>query len=442
MKQLYSVLAMMLLPILLMAQGINFEHGTFSEALAKAKAQDKLLFIDGYAVWCGPCKKMTKTVFLEKEVGDYFDEHMVAIKVDVERGEGPAIKRKYGISGLPGYIIVDGDDNVVYRFSGAMPTDRFMSHIKTAVLNASNDNSLSQLADRYEAEKNNEQFLRIYLNKLKEGNSTGYTDVLEQYLTIQKSFEESSKEMVVLLADHSDEIIYGGKADEIIHRNYGSDAWKLYVRKDIREKYQKLPRNMVETTTDYAVAKKDTAILELVLNRAGEAGAKVDEKQRERTYIFFYLRTEQGEKYKALVHDDNEAFIQSVEVDKLREQYMNWKLKLEAGDVRAKSSTPFSVRTSQQIASMVYNYARFAKMDEEKSDVVRWMKVAYDIIPGDSKIMSQYAIVFYLYGNSKEEAVKVMEEAYQAALKSDSKNAEGIKADLKIMKAGGKIYLK
>lgn len=50
--------------------------------------------------------------------------------------------------------------------------------------------------------------------------------------------------------------------------------------------------------------------------------------------------------------------------------------------------------------------------------------------------------MFYLYGNSKEEAVKVMEEAYQAALKSDSKNAEGIKADLKIMKAGGKIYLK
>ncbi|GAB7085956.1 thioredoxin fold domain-containing protein [Marinifilum fragile] len=442
MKQLYSVLAMMLLPMLLMAQGINFEHGTFSEALAKAKAQNKLLFIDGYAVWCGPCKKMTKTVFLEKEVGDYFDEHMVAIKMDVERGEGPAIKRKYGISGLPGYIIVDRDDNVVYRFSGAMPTDRFMSHIKTAVLNASNDNSLSQLTGRYEAEKNNEQFLRIYLNKLKEGNSIGYTDVLEQYLTIQKSFDELSKEMVVLLADHSDEIIYGGKADEIIQRNYGSDAWKLYVRKDIREEYQKLPRNMVETTTDYAVAKKDTAILELVLNRAGEAGAKVDEKQRERTYIFFYLRTEQGEKYKALVHDDNEAFIQSVEVDKLREQYMNWKLKLEAGDVRAKSSTPFSVRTSQQIASMVYNYARFAKMDEEKSDVVRWMKVAYDIIPGDSKIMSQYAIVFYLYGNSKEEAVKVMEEAYQAALKSDSKNAEGIKADLKIMKAGGKIYLK
>lgn len=388
MKQLYSVLAMMLLPMLLMAQGINFEHGTFSEALAKAKAQNKLLFIDGYAVWCGPCKKMTKTVFLEKEVGDYFDEHMVAIKMDVERGEGPAIKRKYGISGLPGYIIVDRDDNVVYRFSGAMPTDRFMSHIKTAVLNASNDNSLSQLTGRYEAEKNNEQFLRIYLNKLKEGNSIGYTDVLEQYLTIQKSFDELSKEMVVLLADHSDEIIYGGKADEIIQRNYGSDAWKLYVRKDIREEYQKLPRNMVETTTDYAVAKKDTAILELVLNRAGEAGAKVDEKQRERTYIFFYLRTEQGEKYKALVHDDNEAFIQSVEVDKLREQYMNWKLKLEAGDVRAKSSTPFSVRTSQQIASMVYNYARFAKMDEEKSDVVRWMKVAYDIIPGDSKIMS------------------------------------------------------
>ncbi|MCU4155850.1 thioredoxin family protein [Carboxylicivirga sp. A043] len=442
MKKIYSILTLMALPVLLMAQGIHFEHGTFNEALAKAKKENKLLFIDGYAVWCGPCKKMAKTVFLEEEVGKYFDEHFVAIKVDVERGEGPTIKRKYGISGLPGYVIVDGDDNVIYRFSGSMPTERFLENLETARVNNSNSNNIAALAQRYTQEYEDEQFVRLYLNKLKESNSTGYTDVLEQYLKIQTNISESSKEMVELLANHNEQIIYGGKADEIIQRNYGSDAWKLYVRKDIREIFQKLPRKMVETSTNYAVAKKDTVMLELVLSRAGEAGVKVDEQQRKRTYTFFYLQTGQGEKYKAMVHDDNEAYISSIDVDELRSYYLEWQIRCKEGDRRALSQKPFSMRRSQEISSMVYSYAQFANTKEDKETVTRWMKVAYDIIPGDSKIMSQYASVLYLYGDNKEEAIKIMEEAYQAAVESESKNEDGIKADLALMKANKQIILK
>ncbi len=37
------------------AQGIEFFKGTWEEALAEAKKQDKILFVDAYAKWCGPC---------------------------------------------------------------------------------------------------------------------------------------------------------------------------------------------------------------------------------------------------------------------------------------------------------------------------------------------------------------------------------------------------
>lgn len=440
MKKTYSLLFLLLFPMLLMAQGIKFEHGTFNEALKKAKAENKLLFIDGYAVWCGPCKKMAATVFLEEEVGQYFDKNLVALTVDVERGEGPALKRKYGITGLPGYVFIDGDGNVAYRFNAAMPTAKFMEEVKLAVSYAKDPNSIGRLTELYEAKKNDEKFVRSYLDKLKEIKSTNYTDVLEHYLDIQKSVEETSKEMVVLLADHSNEIVFGGKADKIIQNNLGSDAWKLYVRKDVRDAFQKLKKNMIENTTDYAVAKKDTTLLELTIDRAIQSGVKVDDAQRKRIYTFYYFQSGDGSKYKASVHNDNEAFINSIDANAVRSQYLKWKK--ESDDGKIKGVTPHADRISNDISNMAQNYARYAETDQEKKDVIRWMKVGYDIMPGNATIMSTYANFLYLFGNNKTEAVTIKEEAYQIATKTDNKNADGIKADLESMKTGKNIYLK
>ncbi|RKD90927.1 thioredoxin-like protein [Mangrovibacterium diazotrophicum] len=441
MKKIYSLILLLAAPMLLLAQGITFEHGTLEQALAKAKAESKLVFIDGYAVWCGPCKHMAKTVFLEDTVGKYFDENFVALKVDVERGEGPEIKRKYGISGLPGYVFLDGDGVVVYRFEASMPTEKFMKEVALAVAYGKDPNSAGRLAERYSQEKDNEQFVRMYLDKLKEAKSTGYTDIVEHYLDIQTTMPEASKEMVTFLADHSGELIFGGKADEIIQRNNGSDAWKLWVRKDIREIFQKLPRSMVESTTDYAILKRDTTILEYVLTRASEAGASVDEAQRKRLYIFYYEKSEQGEKYKALVHDDNEAYIQSLDVAKLRADYEeNLRLRAE-GDSRALYSHPYAIRNSTQIYSMVFAYSKFVTTEQDKADVVRWMKAAYDMIPGDATVMSQYANILYKFGGDQEQAIKIAEEAYEIAQKEDMKRGVSIKADLDLMKEGKEINL-
>ena len=47
-------------------EGVRFRDLAFNEALAQAKAEDKLVFMDCYTSWCGPCKVMTEEVFPQK----------------------------------------------------------------------------------------------------------------------------------------------------------------------------------------------------------------------------------------------------------------------------------------------------------------------------------------------------------------------------------------
>ena len=79
------------------SQGINFvkEDMKWQDVLAKAKAENKIVFVDAYTSWCGPCKWMSKNIFPLKEVGEVFNSSFISAKIDMENGEGLEIAKKY-----------------------------------------------------------------------------------------------------------------------------------------------------------------------------------------------------------------------------------------------------------------------------------------------------------------------------------------------------------
>lgn len=120
-----TILRVMLVSLLfvwhagLPAQGIQFFEGTWQEALDAAARQDKLVFVDAYATWCGPCKRMAKEVFTKKEAGDFFNRNFINVKLDMERGEGLIFREKYPVSAFPTLYFIDGQGEVVHRVVGA-----------------------------------------------------------------------------------------------------------------------------------------------------------------------------------------------------------------------------------------------------------------------------------------------------------------------------------
>lgn len=101
---------------------------TWKAMLAEAKAQNKLIFMDAYAVWCGPCKWMTKNVFSVPEVGQLYNRNFVNAYIDMERGEGVALRKQYNVRYYPTYLFINGDGEVVHKVVGQTDTISFIQH--------------------------------------------------------------------------------------------------------------------------------------------------------------------------------------------------------------------------------------------------------------------------------------------------------------------------
>lgn len=88
-------------------KGITFFEGSWEEALELAKKENKLIFLDAYASWCGPCKMMKYRVFTSSKVGEYFNQNFINVKIDMEKGEGPELARKYRVTAYPSLYFID-----------------------------------------------------------------------------------------------------------------------------------------------------------------------------------------------------------------------------------------------------------------------------------------------------------------------------------------------
>ena len=156
MKKIIPFLFLLISTTLFSQDGIKFGKQSFAKTLEQAKKENKLIFLDAFASWCGPCKLLDKNVFPKKEVGDYFNANFLNLHIDMEKGEGIEIAKKYSIYSYPTLLFINGDGKVVYKAAGYMSPQELISIAKEAV---NPENTLENKIAKFEAGEKDPEFL-------------------------------------------------------------------------------------------------------------------------------------------------------------------------------------------------------------------------------------------------------------------------------------------
>lgn len=176
------------------AQGIKFEkNASFKSVLEKAKKEKKIIFIDAYASWCGPCKMMTKNIFPLKTVGDYYNKNFINLAMDMEKGEGMGIAQKYGVTSYPTYLFVNGNGDLVHKDLGYMEADAFVK----AGEEAQNTLKLGSLKERFEKGESSPDFLKKIIKQYYQSDYDLAKKASEKYFA-QKSGALDQEELGLL----------------------------------------------------------------------------------------------------------------------------------------------------------------------------------------------------------------------------------------------------
>ena len=228
MKKSLLLIVSLIFSVALFAQGVKWESGSLQDALDKAASNKKgpsLVFLDCYTSWCGPCKMMAENVFPQKAAGDYFNKHFVNIKIDMEKGEGVALAKKYAIRAYPTFLILNPDGSELARLVGGGQLDAFIHRVEEAVKPANSPkamlekyNQSGNMADAYtylqamedlHKDADIAEFVRVNYNKIPKKDL--YTSKFWRY--ILKAISLSNTEVLDnVIADKSTFDAYFGKA--------------------------------------------------------------------------------------------------------------------------------------------------------------------------------------------------------------------------------------
>jgi len=231
------------------AKGIQFLNDTvFENVLKLAQQEQRMIFIDCYAVWCGPCKFMEREIFTDEAVGEFFNRNFINIKYDMEKPYGIRIKDKYQVKGYPTYLFLDPGGELIHRGIGA--TRDAASFIEIGKVALSGVGSFKAISEKVRKGDRTAATLLEYLNLNFRAPET--EQLITEHFSLITDDEKFSKESWDLVNAHLNNVESVPFRFFLQHRNrfaeiYGTKAVedKLYntfsiIYRADQEAYQKL----------------------------------------------------------------------------------------------------------------------------------------------------------------------------------------------------------
>lgn len=190
------LLLILSLSIGLEAQKIEFRDLSFKEGLEAAKKEAKPVFIDAYTTWCGPCKWMSANIFTDARVADYYNENYICLKIDMEKGEGLEIAKKYQVRAYPTLLYLDEGGERLLVSVGANRDPQ--TYIDAGEQAKNPKRNLPYLLNNVEANFEDATFMRDYFRTVSAANMlpSGMVDRYFEQFRIEDWTSEENWEIV------------------------------------------------------------------------------------------------------------------------------------------------------------------------------------------------------------------------------------------------------
>lgn len=180
-----------------------FSDLSFESASKEAAKSGKIVLVDFYTTWCGPCKMLDKTTWTDPKVIELLEKKTVALRIDAEKET--ALSKRYKIEAYPSILLIKADGTEIDRIVGYEQPGPFIEDFNAAL---SGKDSISRARDKLVSAGTNDPMARMQLADTLARNGKD-AEALNEYLWCFDHGLESSPAFVgvrdsFLLADIKD----------------------------------------------------------------------------------------------------------------------------------------------------------------------------------------------------------------------------------------------
>jgi thiol-disulfide isomerase/thioredoxin len=431
MKRFYVSLICLIISVLAVnqafSQGINFRQDDWQNVLMQAKAQKKLVFVDIYTAWCGPCKEMDKKTFTDVSVGDKFNARFINYKVDAEKGFGITLAKRYNVTSYPTCLFVDPSENLIYKQEGLLRASDLVKEADMVLNNQANAKPLYALDKLYENGRRDTEFLSEYIAVRSLYDRIDNRDLVEEYVKSLAPIQYSADKTLRIIVNNG--FIIDGKAFELLLK-FREKAESLF--EGGAEKVNRAFSQSINEVFDVALKGKNQALFDKALTANLKALPNTADRVNDKNKLSFYLAMKDVNKFSDAAEQYLDQYVMFVQIESIRKQDLweyekimkNYKLGIRdsvgAGaalyqNLKVNAKNTMARLTAAELNEVVKAFYDQVDDKAKLKKATEWAKRSLELVETPDAYHS-YAQLMLKMGD-KQMAMDIEQKAYDVAIR-------------------------